>query len=333
MKKFLNHFFRKRKIVLVRKKVVLTIVLAVFFIEAFVFFNISQVIPYERFLASIISGLLTDLTNEERSSFNLGQLTVNPLLEEAATLKAQDMAKKSYFAHTSPEGTTPWHWFEEVGYNFSYAGENLAVNFIDTNVLHRAWLGSAKHRDNILNERFTEIGIGTAEGTYKGRNAIFVVQLFGRPRLSPPIVREVLALEEQEPELITTEPEPMVEETREPVPEPFAPVLGEERESFVAVKNIEEEEEELDLFLAGEQEEKRYSSFMARTLSSPKTAFNIILMSLAGFLVGFGIFGVFNKKQGMNFYSLAINMIIVLSVIGGSAYVNHWVFSIFGSIL
>jgi uncharacterized protein YkwD len=44
-------------------------------------------------------------------------------------MKANDMATLSYFAHTSPSGLTPWHWFAKANYVFSYAGENLAIDF------------------------------------------------------------------------------------------------------------------------------------------------------------------------------------------------------------
>jgi len=53
------------------------------------------------------------------------------LLEQAAQLKANDMAEKGYFAHTSPDGKTPWEWLKDVSYPFLAAGENLAVNFLD----------------------------------------------------------------------------------------------------------------------------------------------------------------------------------------------------------
>jgi hypothetical protein len=108
-------------------------------------------------------------------------LKVNPVLERAAQLKADDMAAKGYFAHNSPEGLTPWHWFKAAGYNFVYAGENLAVRFYDSVDVVRAWMDSPGHRANILNSHFTEIGIGIAEGTFEGRPTVFVVQMFGSP--------------------------------------------------------------------------------------------------------------------------------------------------------
>lgn len=133
-------------------------------------------------LASIQSAFLVDLANKDRLEENISTLAINPLLVEAAQKKANDMAEKSYFAHTSPDGTTPWYWFREAGYDYTYAGENLAVNFTESIDVHEAWLASPTHRKNILDQRFTEVGIATAEGFYKGRKATFVVQMFGKPR-------------------------------------------------------------------------------------------------------------------------------------------------------
>jgi hypothetical protein len=47
------------------------------------------------------------------------------------------------------------------------------------------WMNSPAHRDNIVDERFTEIGVGTAKGEYQGFETVFVVQLFGTPALRP----------------------------------------------------------------------------------------------------------------------------------------------------
>ncbi len=136
------------------------------------------------YLASIYPSVVVNLTNENRVSVGDLPLQVNPLLEKVATLKAQDMSEKGYFAHVSPEGLTPWHWFDVAGYAYLYAGENLAVNFTDTDTVVDAWMNSPLHRGNILSTNFTEIGIATSHGVYKGRNTIFVVQDFGTPVLA-----------------------------------------------------------------------------------------------------------------------------------------------------
>jgi uncharacterized protein YkwD len=126
--------------------------------------------------------VLVNLTNQNRVAANVSELKVSPILEKAAQMKADDMAAKGYFAHNTPEGLTPWYWFEQAGYKYIYAGENLAVNFEDSEDVETAWMNSRGHFLNIMNPNFTEIGIATSTGIYKGRQAIFVVQMFGAPR-------------------------------------------------------------------------------------------------------------------------------------------------------
>ena len=131
--------------------------------------------------AAVYANMLVLLTNRDRVSQNISELKVNPLLEKAAQLKADDMASRSYFAHNTPEGKTPWYWLEQVGYRYLYAGENLAVNFAESEDVQKAWMSSPSHKSNIVNPKFTEIGIATSTGIYKGREAVFVVQMFGAP--------------------------------------------------------------------------------------------------------------------------------------------------------
>lgn len=134
------------------------------------------------FTAAIVERVLVELANRSRTEDALPSLVISPLLEEAARRKAHDMAEKGYFSHVSPEGITPWQWLTEAGYRYAYAGENLAVDFADSETVNDAWLRSPAHRANILNTRFTEIGIAVAHGMYQGRDTIFVVQMFGSPR-------------------------------------------------------------------------------------------------------------------------------------------------------
>ena len=62
-------------------------------------------------------------------------------------MKAQDMATLGYFAHVSPDGKTPWYWIEKVGYDYQYAGENLAINFSDSKDVTNAWMASPLHKE------------------------------------------------------------------------------------------------------------------------------------------------------------------------------------------
>jgi uncharacterized protein YkwD len=158
-------------------------------------------------LAAVVSSRLVSLTNDDRSDSGLGTLTVNPLLVAAAQAKANDMAAKGYFEHVSPDGRTSWSWFKDAGYSFSYAGENLAVDFTDSGNVNQAWLDSPTHRANIMNSHFTEIGIATAEGEYNGHKTTFVVQMFGTPAKTPhTVVSETQPENAHEPAIAQAEP-------------------------------------------------------------------------------------------------------------------------------
>lgn len=133
-------------------------------------------------VSAVISSVLVELVNSDRAAHGLGALQRSEALDRIARAKAEDMAHKGYFAHTSPEGKDSWYWFAEGGYEFVHAGENLAVDFADSGDVEKAWMESPSHRENILDGTYTEIGIATARGTYQGRETTFVVQVFGTPR-------------------------------------------------------------------------------------------------------------------------------------------------------
>lgn len=133
------------------------------------------------FLASVLPGALVALTNQDRAIQGLAGVTEDALLDKAAQAAAEDMAAKGYFAHTSPDGKTPWYWLEQVDYQYSYAGQNLAVNFTDSENVETAWMESPTHRANIVKREYTQVGFGTANGVYEGRETTFVVEFFASP--------------------------------------------------------------------------------------------------------------------------------------------------------
>src|SRR4029077_4956173 len=108
-------------------------------------------------VGAVVAAVLVDLANTDRTQNGLGQLATSSVLQKAAQLKADDMAARSYFSHNTPDGKTPWTFFKEAGYNFHYAGENLAVYFSDSDEVEKAWMNSSLHRANILSDKFTEI--------------------------------------------------------------------------------------------------------------------------------------------------------------------------------
>lgn len=178
---FIPHEDNAHKPHALRTRTIIIVALAILALEFVFLLQSSVIMPRSNFFALILPDVLVEQTNEQRNSAQVETLRTSPLLEIAAQQKANDMAAKEYFAHTSPEGVTPWYWFEQAGYSFRSAGENLAVRFVDSRDVTDAWMRSPSHRANILNGNFTEVGIATARGTYKGTEAVFVVQLFGTP--------------------------------------------------------------------------------------------------------------------------------------------------------
>jgi len=138
--------------------------------------------PKSVFFGAIVKTTLIELLNQERKSSGLQSLKENTVLDNAASLKAQDILEKDYFSHQSPEGVSPWHWFKIAGYNYKIAGENLAIGFLDSGEVNRAWLDSPSHKANLLNSNYKDVGIAVLTGDFQGNETTVVVQLFGTPQ-------------------------------------------------------------------------------------------------------------------------------------------------------
>lgn len=148
-------------------------------------------------LGEVYPAVVATLTNQGREAQALSDLKRNSTLDAAARNKAHDMVVRGYFAHKSPDGRQPWDWIREAGYQYEYAGENLAINYNDSIDVYTAWMNSPTHKANILNSHYTEIGIGIATTTIEGKESVLVVQMFGSPKypsrttINEPITRDI----------------------------------------------------------------------------------------------------------------------------------------------
>ena len=133
------------------------------------------------FASHITSDEIVVLTNDQRTASGLVPLKTNSLLLQAAMAKANHMFAKNYWAHNGPDGTTPWFFFKQTGYNYRYAGENLARDFNQSDSVVTAWMNSPTHRDNIISDRYDEIGVAVVNGILEGQETTLVVQMFGKP--------------------------------------------------------------------------------------------------------------------------------------------------------
>ncbi|MCK4891228.1 MAG: hypothetical protein KAS78_01035, partial [Candidatus Pacebacteria bacterium] len=131
--------------------------------------------------ADITAQRMIELTNESRKDSGLLPLKVNDKLTAAAAAKVDDMFKFQYFDHNSPSGLTPWHWIRSAGYDYLYAGENLAIDFVTAEGTHMALMRSIAHRDNILKPNYVEIGVAVKKGIFEGNESIIIVEQFGAP--------------------------------------------------------------------------------------------------------------------------------------------------------
>lgn len=125
---------------------------------------------------------LLNLTNLQRAELGLPPLKLDPALSAAAAAKANDMFSKNYWAHNAPDGTTPWVFVQNAGYQYLYAGENLAKDFSNSEGVVSAWMASPSHKENIVKREYQDIGFAVVNGRLAGEETTLVVQFFGTPQ-------------------------------------------------------------------------------------------------------------------------------------------------------
>ena len=119
-----------------------------------------------------------ELVNKEREAVGLNALAESEELDKVATLKSQDMVDLNYFSHTSPTYGSPFQMLTQFSISYTAAGENIAYGQTTPEEVMNGWMNSSGHRANILNENFTEIGVGIAK---KANGQYVWTQTFLRP--------------------------------------------------------------------------------------------------------------------------------------------------------
>src|SRR6185369_14597583 len=104
-------------------------------------------------------------------------------LNMAAEDRMRDMEDLEYWAHDAPDGRSPFVWLKARGYDFQFAGENLATGFETTEVLVQGWMESPGHRANILSPNYEDCGIAIIDGmTMRRGTGKSIVVMFGAAR-------------------------------------------------------------------------------------------------------------------------------------------------------
>ena len=282
------------------------IIFIVIFLEIFTFLIPAlNYIKRTGGMASVLPAVLANLTNEERQSQKLPSLTTNPVLVKAATMKAEDMASKGYFAHTSPEGKTPWYWLDQVGYEYQYAGENLAINFTDSKDVTDAWMNSPTHKANIIKDKYTEVGTGIASGVYEGKDTVFVVQVYANPIEKKVVIPTKTISKEVKNITKKTNPAEITENSS---------VLGAETVS----KEIQAEKP-----IIAETTDQLNPSFWQKLSASPRHTTNIILFTFLGLVFISLILNIFIKIKHHHI-DLITNGLIVIAILGAIFSINYY---------
>jgi len=165
----------KYKPYLLRKIALVAYSLLLIFVNSFGgIFGINQVQA-----SNITPSNIIELTNQERAANGLNTLKENSSLAAAALAKANNMFEVQYWDHFGPNGETPWQFIRAEGYNYVYAGENLAKGFQTSEGVHEAWMASPTHAANIMSANYKDIGVAVVQGMLLGKQTTLVVQMFG----------------------------------------------------------------------------------------------------------------------------------------------------------
>jgi uncharacterized protein YkwD len=111
--------------------------------------------PNSNFRSEVIK-----LTNEFREDNGLKPLKLNVRLNRSAQGHSADMATRDFFSHRNPDGLTAGNRASIAGYDYSRLGENIAAGQRTAKQVVNAWKKSPEHRQNMLDPRFEEIGVG-----------------------------------------------------------------------------------------------------------------------------------------------------------------------------
>jgi len=299
---------------------------AVLFIFVVILFYFNEnnfnIIRKLNLTATVYPAVLADLTNQDRTTAGVPKLAWNNSLQKSAELKAEDMIKNGYFAHTSPAGITPWFWLVKTNYNFIYAGENLAINFTESNDVEDAWLNSPKHRENIMNSHFSEIGITALDGFYQGRNTTFVVEFFGLPtetKIAEASTNTAISTPTTKIKTKITTVKPTVEGVSTESTEPVAPIkiieqTDEPTNKFISAQNI-------DIVNAGTEgdsnlsQNKPLSTWYMRLIVSPTNTIKTIYTIILG-LIATAMTLMFTKEyQKHHFKHLIMGAILIVLIV------------------
>jgi len=109
----------------------------------------------------------------------------NEALARAARAHSEDMARNSYFSHTSRDGRSPSDRVESAGYNFRGTAENIAAGQMTPEAVMAGWISSPGHCANLMDADYTDMGVALASNRHSQMGAYWT-QEFGSPMKARP---------------------------------------------------------------------------------------------------------------------------------------------------
>lgn len=144
----------------------------------------------DRSHASALAARALELVNQvrtrgtrcgQRSFAPTSPVTLSATLATVALGHAADMAEHDYFEHEDLAGRSPAQRVRAGGYEDKLVGENIAYGPKSVDEVVQGWLDSPDHCENIMDPRFTEMGVAYAPGQVS-RRGLYWVQLLAAPR-------------------------------------------------------------------------------------------------------------------------------------------------------
>jgi hypothetical protein len=210
-----------------------------------------------------------------------------------------------------------------VGYKYSAAGENLAINFVESKDINDAWMRSPGHRANILNNKFTEVGIAAAQGIYRGRQTIFVVQFFGKPAKTSAATARPSAIASARPNSTKQENSSTAipaQPTNQSVSDLFvsAPETPAGENPKVAAVSAEQ----TSVVQSIEVRPRGFVASLKTVLTSPRVIVNLIFIILGGIIFLVSILKLF-VRAGVPYAAPVFNGFLILVILASLFYFNH----------
>jgi uncharacterized protein YkwD len=143
----------------------------------------SEVAQFSTLVSDDYQLKLLSLINEFRQQANLSPFELSTILSGAAQAHAEDMVQNSYFDHVGLDGSSPADRAQRAGYPSGFVGENIAAGNELPEAVFEQWINSPGHRDNMLNENYTEVGVGGVLHAPQTENSHYWVLVLGNPNV------------------------------------------------------------------------------------------------------------------------------------------------------